>query len=93
MNDRIYYSREAEMKAQQERLTFALILMALGLGLGAVIALIFAPQSGKITRKVLSEQAEQAYDNSREATSKALDNLQHDFDRLRKEVNERLPVK
>ena len=90
MNDRIYYSREAEQLAQQQRTILALLVMMMGLGAGVVIALLFAPRKGEEVRRELTHQAEHAYDNSREATSKAVERLQKDFDKLRGDVEERM---
>ncbi len=90
MNDRIYYSREAEQMAAQQRTILALIVMLLGLGLGAVVALLFAPRKGDDVRKDLADQAGHLYDNGREATSKTMKELQKDIDKLRGDVEERL---
>ena len=90
MNDRIYYSREAEQAAAQQRTILALIVMLLGLGLGAVVALLFAPRKGDEIRKDIANQAETLYDSGRETTGKALKELQKDFDKLRSDVEDRL---
>jgi gas vesicle protein len=90
MNDRIYYSREAEQMAAQQRTVLALIVMLLGLGLGAVVALLFAPRKGDEVRKEIANQAENIYENSRESTGKAFKELQKDFDKLRGDVEDRL---
>jgi len=90
MNDRIYYSREAEQMAAQQRTILALIVMLFGLGLGALVALLFAPRKGDDVRKDIANQAETLYDNGRETTGKAFKELQKDFDKLRSEVEDRL---
>jgi len=90
MNDRVYYSREAEQLAAQQRTILALVVMLLGLGLGAVVALLFAPRKGDEVRKEIANQAENLYDNGRETTGKALKELQKDFDKLRGDVEDRL---
>jgi gas vesicle protein len=90
MNDRIYYSREAEDLAAQQRTILALVVMLLGLGLGAIVALLFAPRKGDDVRKDIAKNAEHLYDNSRESTAKALKELQKDFDKLRGDVEDRL---
>lgn len=90
MNDRIYYSREAEQIAAQQRTVLALIVMLLGLGLGAVVALLFAPRKGDEVRKEIANQAENIYETSRESTGKAFKELQKDFDKLRSDVEDRL---
>jgi gas vesicle protein len=90
MNDRVYYSREAEELAAQQRTILALVVMLLGLGLGAIVALLFAPRKGDEIRKDIAKNAEHLYDNSRETTGKAFKELQRDFDKLRGEVEDRL---
>jgi len=90
MNDRIYYSREAEQMAAQQRTVLALIVMLLGLGLGAVVALLFAPRKGDEVRKEIANQAENFYESRRENTNKAFKELQKDFDKLRGDVEDRL---
>lgn len=90
MNDRIYYSREAEQIARQQRTIMALLVMVMGLGIGAVMALLFAPRKGEDIRRELATQAEHAYGNSREATSKAMEKMQKDLDKLKGDVEERL---
>ena len=90
MNDRIYYSREAEQMAAQQRTILALIVMLLGLGLGAVVALLFAPREGDDVRKDIANHAETLYDSGRETTGKAFKELQKDFDKLRGDVEDRL---
>ena len=90
MNDRIYYSKEAEDLAAQQRTILALVVMLLGLGLGAVVALLFAPRKGDDVRKDIAKNAETLYDSSRESTAKAFKDLQKDFDKLRGDVEDRL---
>lgn len=90
MNDRTYYSHDAELRAQQQRTALALVGMALGLSIGAVLAMLFAPRSGEETRRVLGEQVGQVYDNGRGATGTAVDALRKEFERLRSDVEERL---
>ncbi len=90
MNDRIYYSREAEQMAAQQRVILALMVMLLGLGMGAIVALLFAPRKGDDIRKDIAKNAETLYDSGRETTGKAFKELQKDFDKLRGEVEDRL---
>lgn len=90
MNDRVYYSREAEMRVQRERAVAILVFMGLGLGIGTVLALLFAPKSGDKTRAELASTLGDSLEGGREATNKALKNLEKDFGDLRKKVEERL---
>ena len=90
MNERMYYSREAEERAQRERLALALAVMGLGLGIGVVMALLFAPRRGEEIRKAIAEQVGNVYDDGREVTGGALTTLRKEFERLRSDVEERL---
>jgi len=90
MNDRVYYSREAEMQANRERAAAVLIFMALGLGIGAVLALMFAPKSGEKLRRELASNLGESLEGGRDATNKAIHRLEKDFGELRKKVEERL---
>jgi hypothetical protein len=56
MSDRVYYSREAEQRAQRDNLLLALLVLAFGLGIGVVIALLMAPRSGDEMRRAISEE-------------------------------------
>jgi gas vesicle protein len=90
MNERIYYSHEAEMQANRERAVAITIFMLLGLGIGAALALLFAPKSGEKIRKELAAGVEDRLESGREATNKALHQLEKDFNDLRKRVEERM---
>lgn len=79
MNERVYYSREAEQRAQRDRMLVALVATALGVGLGTVIALILAPQPGEETRNQIGQQVGQVAHE-----------VLHGVDRLRSDVGERL---
>lgn len=65
MNDRIYYSREAEMRAQQQQVALVLAATAISLGVGALIALLLAPQTGEKTRKMLENHLDDVVDSGR----------------------------
>jgi gas vesicle protein len=90
MNDRIYYSRDAEMQAQRERAAAVVIFLAMGLGIGAVLALLFAPKRGEDIRKELGHSLNESLEGGREATNKAIHRLEKDFETLRKRVEDRI---
>lgn len=56
MSDRIYYSRDAEARAQRDNLLLALMVLAFGLGIGAVMALLLAPRSGDEMRRAIADE-------------------------------------
>lgn len=79
MNERMYYSREAEQAAMRQRTMLAVFVLALGVGVGAALSMLFAPQSGDKTRQALSGQAEQT-----------LEGIAKEVARLRREVEDRV---
>ncbi len=74
---RKYYSSEARSQAMRERKMIAIIAMALGLAIGGIIALLFAPESGEELREDLGEYAEDALKSGRKTASRLGNNL-HD---------------
>jgi gas vesicle protein len=90
MNDRVYYSRDAELRAQRERASAVLVFMALGLGIGTILALLFAPKRGEEVRSEIASTLGESFDSGREATNKAVGRLEKDFSEFRKKVEERL---
>jgi gas vesicle protein len=89
MNDRIYYSREAEARATRQRAIAIITFLALGLGIGAALALLFAPKSGAKTREDISKSMEEGLERGGEATTHALKQLSKDLAELRKTFEER----
>jgi gas vesicle protein len=56
MSTRTYYSDEARRRANMEKSVLAVLLLGLGMSIGAVLALLFAPEKGEILREELAEQ-------------------------------------
>ncbi len=57
LNNRIYYSRDAELRAGRERMMLAALVAVAGVGFGLALAMLFAPQSGEKTRQMLANSA------------------------------------
>lgn len=87
---RIYYSREAELQAKREQVVATLLFLALGLGIGAVLALLFAPRTGAEIRQGIAQTLEDRLEASREATTKTLQKLESEFNDLRHKVEQNL---
>jgi gas vesicle protein len=66
-SDRIYYSHDAEVRAVREMALATLLCLMFGLGIGAVLALLFAPSSGKKVRDDLANTMEEGLDSGRDA--------------------------
>lgn len=90
MNDRIYYSHEAGVRANRDRMVAVFVFLALGLGIGAALALLFAPRSGEKTRAEIAKSMEESLERGGEATGNAVKQLSKDFADLRKSIEERI---
>jgi gas vesicle protein len=88
--DRIYYSHHAEMHAMRKMMRLILLYLMVGLGIGAVVALLFAPTSGKKIRDELAKTVEDGLQNGREAVEPMVKRLEKDFDELHKNVEEHI---
>jgi hypothetical protein len=80
MTDRVYYSSEAEQQARRERLVMAMLVAGLSLSVGAVIALLFAPQSGEKTRHQIGEQVDQVATNVQKNTDQVVKKVRDDLE-------------
>jgi gas vesicle protein len=88
--NRTFYSHEAEMHAARERLALTLVCMLLGLGVGGVLALLFAPAPGKQTRDELVHSLESGVNTGRERVEPAVSQIQKELGDLRRKVEARL---
>ena len=88
--DRIYYSREAEMQAIRDKTIMGIVLMAVGLGIGAMLALLFAPAPGNETRHELAHTFEAGVKDGRHTVEPWIKRLEHDIADLRERFQERI---
>ena len=89
-NDRIYYSHDAETHAMHNTALLTVLFLAVGLGIGAVLALMFAPTTGKKARHELAKTVEDGLQNGRDAVAPMVKSLEKDIDELQKNVEQRL---
>ena len=89
-NERTYYSHDAEMRAMRDRTMLTLVFLTFGLAIGAALALLFAPTTGKQTRDDLARSMGEGLNNGREALDPMVKRLEEEFSELRKNVEERL---
>jgi gas vesicle protein len=89
-NERIYYSREAEIQAIREIAKLMVFCVTLGLGIGAIIALLFSPQSGQKNRDNLGKAVEQGLNNGREILEPVVKQVEKELNGLQKTVEQRL---
>lgn len=83
MRDRIYYSRDAEMIAQRNRLLLALIAALLGGSIGAIMALLFAEQRGDEVRSQIADQSESTFRKVRDGVEHFAKDVQRTVEHAR----------
>jgi gas vesicle protein len=91
-NDRTYYSHDAEIRAMRDRTLLTLLFLMFGLALGAAMALLFAPATGKQTRVDLAKNIGEGLNNGREALEPMVKRLEEELRELRKNVEEHLSM-
>ncbi len=87
--ERIYYSNGAKSRALRALKRSKVLFLTGGLAVGAVAALLFAPSSGKKTRKDLGQAVEEGLNNSREAVGPVVKQLEKELGDLGKSIEER----
>ena len=88
--ERTYYSREAEMRVAREQLALTLMCVLLGLGIGSMLALMFAPTTGERMRRQLGHILENSVSGGRERIEPTVTQLEREFNDLRQKVEARL---
>lgn len=73
--DRVYYSRDAEVRANRERTALVILATVVGLGIGAVMALLMAERPGREFRHQIGENVE-----------KVVTDVQKEAQRLQQEI-------
>ena len=89
-NNRTYYSHDAEMHAMRDRTVLSLVFLTFGLGIGTLIALLFAPNSGDKTRKQLIDNAENTLQTGHDAVEPLIKRVEEKFDDFKENVKEHL---
>lgn len=79
MSQRRYYSRESRLQAKRERSFLIMVALSVGIGIGSIIALLFAPTEGEQMREDLTENIETR-----------MEHLQHQVEDLRSKFEKRL---
>jgi gas vesicle protein len=89
-SDRVYYSHDAELHAMREKNRLRGLYMMVGLGFGAVLALLFAPKSGEKTRAELTKSMEHSLNTGRDAVEPVVKRVEKEIDDLGKSVGQTL---
>ena len=88
--DRVYYSHDSEMQAIRKMTVLTLLCLSFGLGIGAALALLFAPASGKTTRHDLAMRVEEGLQTGRETVEPMVKRVEKELVELKKTVEERM---
>jgi hypothetical protein len=86
--NRTYYSREAERRASQEKTVISLSVLAVGMLIGAAIALLIREQTKR--PPTFGDVFEDRLESGQKAADKTLRRLERDFSDFRKSVEDRL---
>jgi gas vesicle protein len=78
------------MHAMRDRTLLAVVFLTFGLGIGAALALLFAPSSGKTARHDLARSVEEGLQTGRETVEPTVKRVERGFDDLQKNVAEHL---
>lgn len=89
MSERIYYSEESKNRAQLRIAVLVSICLALGAGIGTILAILFAPKSGEEIRENIADMFSNQIEQGRKATEAAIERLESRVDELRDRVETR----
>jgi hypothetical protein len=86
MNNRIYYSQKAEELMKRQQAIGATIFLLVGLGIGAVLALLLAPNVGAKTRALLIEALEDGFKRGQDHILETTNELEQEYPNLRQRI-------
>lgn len=85
--ERIYYSHDAEMYAMRIRASITLVFLTFGLAIGAGLALLFAPATGKTTRHNVSKNIGEGVQTGLNAIEPMVKQAKKDLSELREKID------
>lgn len=89
-DERIYYSHDAEIHAVREMTKLMVLRLMIGLGIGAGLALLFAPTSGRKVRDNLTRTVEKGWNNGRDVVEPMVKRIEEEFGELQKSIEANL---
>ena len=89
-NSRIYKSHRSDTATGLRMTLFSILWLAVGLALGAGIALLYAPSSGKRMRRKLTQSLEDGLDSGQDAIEPIVEKLEKEVGDLRHTLEERI---
>jgi gas vesicle protein len=89
-NERIYYSHDSEVQAQRFHAMLTFLFLVFGLGLGAALALLLAPKSGKKIREDLARNVKEGLQSGRKKIKPVVKRIEKEFAELQKNIEEKM---
>lgn len=97
MENRTYYSHEAEVRAARKNAALIVLALSVGASIGAAAGLMFAPNSGHKTREDLTNSIEhgleQGIHKGHEMVDPTLKRIEKELADLRKNVEDKVERK
>jgi gas vesicle protein len=85
--ERIYYSHDAQIHAMRIQASITLAFLTFGLAIGAVLALLFAPATGKTTRHDIVKGVEDGLQSGRERIKPMMKQAKKDLSEQIEKIN------
>ena len=85
-NNRTFYSHKAEVRSERKNAA----LVVLSLGVGAAIALMFAPNTGQKTRENLTHSLEHGVSEGHDLAEPMLKRLEKELSELRQKIEDQV---
>lgn len=89
-NTRVYYSQEAADRARREQTAMVVTFLGLGIAAGLVLSFLFGPDNKKKAKRDISHAFGDAIHSGQKASEKALHRLEHEFNELKKTIEDRV---
>jgi gas vesicle protein len=86
-DERIYYSHDAEIHAMRIKALITVVSLTSGLVIGAGLALLFAPATGKTTRHNISKNVEEGVQTGRDTIEPMIKQAKKDLNELREKID------
>jgi gas vesicle protein len=90
MNERIYYSKDAENRARRNGVMVATMAIILGAAAGVIVALLFAPRPGDEIRDELARGAGDILGSARQTTESVAKEAGKAVHQVRERIEDRV---
>jgi len=85
-NQRIYYSEESRKQAERQTMILAMAVAGISLGVGAIIALLFAPSTGEDIRGEIRDYLDELAQQGKQVADELEETAQQEVRKARKQI-------